>query len=186
MNVELIVAAIKKASRWVIISGIVIFVCGILAMILPLTFAGGLAVIIGCLVLVAGIAHFVFAFDTHSVGGFLWQMLVGCLYELAAICLLVNPLFGVLSLTLILPIFLLLEGILELVLYFRLRRFRHSVWVLMDGIGTLILGILIVSRWPPDSPEIIGTLIGISLMLSATSRVIFSLAIRALNPAPAD
>jgi uncharacterized membrane protein HdeD (DUF308 family) len=185
MNVESIVPVIKKASRWVIISGVVIFVCGILAMILPLTFSFGIALIIGCLVLVAGIAHFVFAFDARSVGGFVWQMLVGALYEMAAICLLVNPLFSVLSLTLILAIFLLLEGILELALYFRLRRFRHSVWVLIDGIGTLILGILIVSRWPPDSPEIIGTLIGISLMLSAISRVIFSLSIRALNSAPA-
>ena len=82
-------------------------------------------------------------------------------------------------------IFLLLEGILELVLYFRLRRSRHSVWLVMDGVGTLILGILMVRQWPPDSPEKIGALIGISLMLSAFSRLMFLLALRALNPAPA-
>ena len=51
---------------------------------------------------------------------------------MAAICLLVNPLFSVLSLSLFLAIFLLLEGILEFALYFRLRRFHHSIWLLID------------------------------------------------------
>jgi uncharacterized membrane protein HdeD (DUF308 family) len=186
LNIESIVPLIKKASVWVIIWGIVTFVCGILAIILPLTFSFGIALIIGCLVLVAAIAHLFFAFETRSVDGFLWQMLVSVLYGVAAICLLVNPLLSVLSLTLVLAIFLLLEGILELALYFVLKRFRHSVWVLIDGIGTLILGILMVMQWPPATPEIIGTLIGISLMLSAVSRVALSLAVRTLNPAPAD
>jgi uncharacterized membrane protein HdeD (DUF308 family) len=110
---------------------------------------------------------------------------VSLLYAIAAICLLVNPLLGVLSLSLFLAIFLLLEGILEFALYFRVRRFRHSVWLLIDGIGTLIIGILMLSQWPPASPEIIGAFIGISLMLSAISRLIFTMAIRALNPATA-
>jgi uncharacterized membrane protein HdeD (DUF308 family) len=185
MNIELIELVIKKASRWVIVWGVVTFVCGILAIVLPLTFSFGIALIIGCLVLVAGIAHLFFAFQTRSIDGFLWQILVSVLYGVAAICLLVNPLLSVLSVTLFLAIFLLLEGVFELVLYFSLRRFRHSVWVLFDGIGTLILGILMIRQWPPATPEIIGTLIGVSLMLSATSRTIFLLAVRALSPAKA-
>ncbi len=185
MNIESIAPAIKKASPWLIVWSTVTFVCGILAIILPLTISFGIAFIIGCLILVAGIAHLVFAFDTRSVGGFLWQILVSLLYAMAAICLLVNPLLSILSLAFMLAIFLLLESILEFALYFRLRRFRHSIWLLIDGIGTLIVGILMVSQWPPASPEIIGTLIGISLMLSAVSRLIFTVAIRALNPATA-
>ena len=185
MDIQSVVPVIKKASAWVIIWGIVTFDCGILAIILPLTFSFGIALIIGCLVLVAAIAHLFFAFETRSVDAFLWQMLVSVLYGVAAICLLVNPLLSVLSLTLILAILLLLEGILELALYFVLRRFHHSVWVLIDGIGTLILGILMVRQWPPATPEIIGALIGISLMLSAVSRVALSFAVRTLNSAQA-
>jgi uncharacterized membrane protein HdeD (DUF308 family) len=185
MNIESIAPMIKKASPWLIVWSTVTFVCGILAIILPLTISFGIALIIGCLVLTAGIGHLFFAFDTRSVGGFLWQILVSLLYVMAAICLLANPLLGVLSLSLFLAIFLMLEGILEFVLYFRLRRFRHSVWLLLDGIGTLILGIVMLRQWPPASPEIIGVLIGISLMLSAVSRLIFTMAIRAVNPAHA-
>lgn len=185
MNIESIEPVIRKASIWVISWGILTFVCGILAIILPLTFSFGIALIIGCLVLVAGIAHLVFAFQTRSLDGFIWQILISILYGVAAICLLVNPLLSLLSLTLFLAIFLFAKGILELALYFCLRRFRKSVWVLIDGIGTLILGILMVRQWPPATPEIIGALIGISLMLSAISRVIFLLAVRALRPAEA-
>jgi uncharacterized membrane protein HdeD (DUF308 family) len=185
MNIESIAPVIRKASVWVVVWSIVTFVCGILAMILPVMFSFGIGLIIGCLILTAGIAHVFFAFEARSVDGFLWQLLISALYGVAAICLLVNPLLSVLSLTLFLAIFLLLEGILEFALYFRLRRFRHSVWLLIDGIGTLILGILMISQWPPASPEIIGALIGISLMLSAVSRLIFTVAIRALNSATA-
>src|SRR5215510_2836142 len=118
LNIESIVPVIKKASSWVIIWSIVTFICGILAIVLPVTFSFGIALVIGCLVLVAGFAHLVFAFQTRSIDGFLWQILVSVLYGVAAICLLVNPLLGILSLVLILAIFLLSEGILELGLYF--------------------------------------------------------------------
>src|SRR5262249_19498654 len=181
LNIESIVPVIKKASSWLIIWSIVTFICGILAIVLPVTFSFGIALIIGCLVLVAGFAHLVFAFQTSSVDGLLWQILVSVLYGVAAICLLVNPLLSVLSLTLLLAIFLFLEGILELALYFCLKQFRHSIWVLIDGIGTLILGLLMIRQWPPATPEIIGALIGISLMLSAISRRIFLVGFRALN-----
>jgi uncharacterized membrane protein HdeD (DUF308 family) len=183
MNIESIEPAIKKASPWLIIWSTVTFVCGILAFILPLTISFGIALVIGCLILAAGIGHLFYAFQTRSVDGFLWQILLSTLYVMAAICLLANPLLSVLSLSLFLAIFLILEGILEFALYFRVRRFRHSIWLLIDGVGTLVLGILLLSQWPPASPEIIGALIGISLMLSAVSRLIFTMAIRALNPA---
>ena len=185
MNIESTTQTINKASPWLIRWGIVVFVCGILAVILPVTFSVGISIIIGCLTLAAGLGHFIFAFHTRHIGGFFWQILIGVLYLLATVCLLVNPLLGVLSLTLFLAIFLLLEGIFELVLYFELRRLRHAFWLLLDGAGTLILGVVMLRQWPPASPEIIGTLIGISMMLSAASRVIFSLAVRSLNPAPA-
>jgi uncharacterized membrane protein HdeD (DUF308 family) len=185
MNVDSIAPAIKKASVWVIIWSAVVFICGILAMILPLTFAFAIAFVIGGVLLIGGVAHFVFAFQTRGLGGFLWHMLLGALYEIAATSLLANPLWSILSLALVLAVFLFLEGVLELLLYFRLRRSRHSGWLLIDGIGTLVLGILMIGQWPPASPEVIGALVGISLMLSAVSRVVLSLAIRALAPASA-
>jgi uncharacterized membrane protein HdeD (DUF308 family) len=99
--------------------------------------------------------------------------------------MLMHPLLGVLSLTLLLAVFLLVEGILEITLYFRIRRVRHAGWVLFDGIVTLILGIFIWAQWPSSSVWVIGTLVGISLIFSGISRFMLALAVRHTSAAPA-
>jgi len=165
--------------------GILMFVCGILAISLPLASSIGIVILLAWLILFVGISHLIFAFHSHSVGGFLWQVLLALIYGAAAIYMLMNPLLGVLSLTLLLAVFLLVEGILELVLYFRIRRVRHGGWVLFDGIVTLILGILIWAHWPSSAVWVIGTLVGISLIFSGISRFMLAMAVRHMSPASA-
>ena len=173
---------LKKISEWSLISGAVMCICGILAIILPLTFSVGIATVLGWLILIAGIAHLVFAFHSHDVG-FGWKLFLAVLYGMAAINLLVNPLLGVVLLTLILGVFLAAAGVVESVLYVCLREFRHSGWILGDGIVTFILGVVICTRWPPASFDVIGALVGVSLILSGVSRLILSLAVHELRPA---
>ena len=185
MNAETTVGAVRKASGWSMLWGILMFICGILAISLPLASSIGIVIVLAWLILFAGISHLIFAFQSHSVGGFLWQVLLAVVYGIAGVYMLMNPLLGVLSLTLVLAVFLLFEGILEIALYFGIRRVRYSGWVLFDGIITLILGILIWAQWPSSSAWVIGTLVGISLIFSGISRVMLSLAVRDTSPAAA-
>jgi uncharacterized membrane protein HdeD (DUF308 family) len=176
---------VRKASGWSMLWGILMFICGILAISLPLASSIGIVILLAWLILFAGISHLIFAFHSHSVGGFLWQVLLALIYGAAAIYMLMNPLLGVLSLTLLLAVFLLVEGILELALYFRMRRVRNAGWVLFDGIVTLILGILIWTHWPSSAVWVIGTLVGISLIFSGISRFMLAMAVRNISPASA-
>jgi uncharacterized membrane protein HdeD (DUF308 family) len=185
MNVETSVGAVKKASGWSMVWGILMFICGILAISLPLASSIGIVIVLAWLILFAAIVHLIFAFQSHSVGGFLWKVLLAVVYGIAGIYMLMNPLLGVLSLTLVLAVFLLFEGILEIALYFGIRRVPHSGWVLFDGIVTLILGILIWAQWPSSSVWLIGTLVGISLMFSGISRFMLAMAVRDTGPASA-
>jgi uncharacterized membrane protein HdeD (DUF308 family) len=50
--------------------------------------------------------------------------------------------------------------------------------MLIDGIITLLLGLLIYVQWPSSSAWAIGTLVGISMIMSGVSRVMLSLAVR--------
>ena len=181
MNAETTVGAVRKASGWSMLWGILMFICGILAISLPLASSIGIVIVLAWLILFAGISHLIFAFQSHSVGGFLWQVLLAVVYGIAGVYMLMNPLLGVLSLTLVLAVFLLFEGILEIALYFGIRRVRYSGWVLFDGIITLILGILIWRQWPSSSVWVIGSLVGISLIFSDISRFMLSLAVRDSN-----
>jgi uncharacterized membrane protein HdeD (DUF308 family) len=89
-----------------------------------------------------------------------------------------HPVTGVASLTLILASLFLIEGILQLVLFFKMRSLQGSSWMLIDGVITLLLGLLIYLQWPSSSAWAIGTLVGISMIMSGVSRVMLSLAVR--------
>ena len=185
MNTNTPATAFGKASAWSIIWGILMFICGLIAIALPLISSIGIVLLLAWVILFAGLSHLVFAFHSRGVGSVLWQILLAVLYVIAGIYLLIHPVLGVVSLTLVLAVFLVLEGIVEIALYFGLRGVRHSGWVLLDGIITLILGILIWRQWPSSSVWVIGTLIGISLIFSGISRVMLSLAVRHAAPAAA-
>ena len=163
--------------------GILMFICGLVAIALPLISSIGIVIVLAWVILFAGVSHLIFAFHASSVGSVLWKVLLALLYIAAGIYLLINPVLGVVSLTLVLAVFLVLEGVIEIAFYFGSRGLGHSGWVLLDGIITLILGILIWRRWPSSSVWVIGTLIGISLIFSGISRVMLSLAARHAAPA---
>ena len=177
-NIETTDAVIGKATGWSMAWGVLMIICGVLAIALPLASSIGIIFVLAWLILFAGVSHLVFAFQTRGTGATLWQVLLGLLYGVIGLYMLMNPLLGVLSLTLVLATFLLIEGCLEIVFYFRLRGIRHSGWILFDGIITLILGVLIWSQWPSTALWLIGTLVGVSLIFSGISRFMLSLAVR--------
>jgi len=185
MNSETTVGSVRKASGWSMVWGVVMLICGILAIALPFATSVGIVILLAWLILFAGVCHLVFAFQSHSIGGFLWKVLLAIVYGFAGVYMLMHPLLGVISLTLLLAVFLLFEGVVEIVFYFNIRGAANAGWVLFDGIITLILGFLIWRRWPSSSVWVIGTLLGISLIFSGISRVMLSLAVRRVTSATA-
>ena len=165
--------------------GILMLICGILAIAMPLASSLGIVIVLAWLILFAGVCHLIFAFQSHSIGGSLWKVLLAIVYGSAGIYMLMHPLLGVLSLTLVLAIFLLIEGAVEIVLYFNIRGSAKAGWVLFDGIVTLILGFLIWRHWPSSSVWVIGTLVGVSLIFSGISRLMLSSTVSRLAPVKA-
>ncbi len=50
--------------------------------------------------------------------------------------------------------------------------------MLLDGLITLALAVMIGVHWPSSSLWAIGTLVGVSLIFSGTTRIMMSLAVR--------
>jgi uncharacterized membrane protein HdeD (DUF308 family) len=165
----------SRGGKGNMIWGILMLICGFLAITIPLASGIGVAIVIGWLLLISGVWHLLFGFRSGSgIGGFLWQLLLAIVYGAAGLMLLFYPLAGLAWLTLVLATFLLIEAALEFVLYFNIRRRVNAGWVLFDAIITLLLGILIWARWPFSSVWAIGTLIGVSLIFSGISRLMLS------------
>ena len=160
-----------RSSRSSMIWGVLMLICGLLAISLPLASSIGLVILAGWLILFGGIAHLIFAFHVRGAGGVLWQLLLAIAYGVAGIYILVHPLLGLVSLTLVLTIFLFFEAGLEFVLFFSVRGRARAGWILVDAIVTLLLAILIWAHWPSSSAWVLGTFLGISLIFSGVSRL---------------
>ena len=108
----------------------------------------------------------------------MWKLLVGIAYLCFGIYMIARPLLGVASLTLVLASLFLLEGILNIAMFFKMRPMHGSTWVLVDGVITLLLGLMIYMQWPSSSVWAIGTLVGIGLIFSGVARVMMSQTVR--------
>jgi uncharacterized membrane protein HdeD (DUF308 family) len=169
---------VRQASTWSILWGVSLLILGMVAVASPFLAAVAVNVLIAWLITMAGAVHIVLAFHAHRAGSVIWKLLVGLAYLFFGIYLIMHPVLAVASLTLVLASLFLIEGVLDIVLFFQMRSLRGSSWVLIDGVITLLLGLMIYGQWPSSSAWAIGTLVGVSLILSGVTRVFMSLAVR--------
>jgi uncharacterized membrane protein HdeD (DUF308 family) len=157
---------------------IILIILGVLAITLPMAMSVGVVRIIAWLLIVDGIVQFVYAFQTSGVGRTSWKVLVAILYFGGGIYLLARPLVGLAGLTLLLAVFFLAEGLMDLFAYVVASGWARSPWLLLHGIVTLVLGLMIWRRWPLSSFWVIGTFVGISMVLTGVTRLMMALETR--------
>jgi uncharacterized membrane protein HdeD (DUF308 family) len=175
----------KQSTGWAIALSILLMLAGILAIVVPPAAGIAVAVLVAWLLLLGGLAHLAIAWHIRSTGGLFWQVLLGLLYLALGAYLLVRPVAGLASLTLLLACYLTFKGILELILGFRIRHLPGASWLFFDGAVALILGAMIGLSWPSSSEWAIGTLIGISFFFAGITRLPMALAARRLVVKPA-
>jgi len=145
---------------------------------LPLLAAVAVSALVAWLIVLAGVVHLVLAFRVHGAGNMIWKLLVGIAYLCFGVYVLLHPILAVASLTLLLAALFVIEGVLDIILYVKMRPLHGSSWMLLDGIVSLLLGAMIYLQWPSSSGWAIGTLVGISLIFSGVARVMMSLSVR--------
>jgi uncharacterized membrane protein HdeD (DUF308 family) len=173
-------AGLKRASGTSVLLSIVMIIFGVLAITLPIISSLAVAIVIGWLVIFAGAAQLVHAFQSKGIGHIAWKILVAAFYLVAGANLIVRPALGAAGLSLVLGIFLIAEGIADVIAYFAMRKSGSSLWMLLDGIITLALGFMIWNHWPSGSLWIIGTFVGISMVMTGITRLMMALAVRKL------
>lgn len=157
---------------------IVMVVLGFVAILMP--FATGIAVsiFVGWIMVFSGFAYLAYAFGAQGAGSFFWRMLVGIAYIVGGGYLAFHPGIALESLTLVVAAIFFVEGVIEIVLFFQFRGLSGSGWILFDGIITLVLAYLIWRPWPSSSSWAIGTLLGVNLIVSGFTRLMYSVEAR--------
>ncbi len=170
---------LRNFSGWTRSLGIIMVALGMIAVIGPWFWASiGIELMFACLLIVGGVVQAVHAFKSMSAGGILLKLLLSILSLVTGIVLLIYPLAGILTLTLILGVFIFLDGVLRVIHAFELRPLPKWGWVLVNGILNVILGILIWSQWPSDAVWILGLFVGISLIFNGMAVIAFSTSVR--------
>jgi uncharacterized membrane protein HdeD (DUF308 family) len=169
---------IRQSTTWSIVLGALMMVLGVAAISLPLVTSLALTLWIGWLLVGNSVIKLIYAIQTREQGSFWLKLLLAGLYLTAGVVLIVNPLEAVLTLTLLLGSFLVAEGVVELLLAIQMRSRSNWLWLLLNALLTLALGVFIWAEWPLDAPWVIGLLVGISFIASGLSRIMLSIAVR--------
>jgi uncharacterized membrane protein HdeD (DUF308 family) len=159
-------APLRAKSGWIVALGVVYVIGGVIALG-SVVFATVVTVfVVGVMMLLAGVAEVISAFQIKSWGKFLLWVLLGALYIVAGFATFENPLLAAALLTLLLGFALIASGVMRIVLAFSMKQEMPWVWVAVSGVITLLLGLIILAHWPVSGLYILGLFLGIDLIIA--------------------
>jgi len=161
--------AVRENRGWFIALGVLLIVIGIISITYPLAATVTVKAFIGWMILIGGLAQVFHAFSTQSWGGFLWDLLVGLLYVFVGAWLAFFPLAGIVTLTVMLALMFIFEGIMKFVMGFRLRPADGWLWIILSGIVSIVVGSMLVSGLPGTAAWAVGLLVGINFLFAGWS-----------------
>jgi uncharacterized membrane protein HdeD (DUF308 family) len=171
-------APLRAKWGWIVALGVVYLCAGLFALGSVTTATVASVWLVGVMMIIAGVAEVINAFQVQGWGKFLLWVLLGALYIVAGFVTFQNPLLAAAVLTLLLGFSLIASGILRVFLGFSMKRETPWIWVVLSGVVTLALGALIVARWPVSSLFILGLFLGIDLVVAGTSWIVLGLGLR--------
>ena len=182
------VAAIERAlesavrEHWVLflIEGIVLVILGVAAILVPPLATITFTILVGWLFLISGVVGLATTLWMRHAPGFWWSLLSAFIGIVAGILLLLRPLTGALSLTLVLGAFFIVEGVASIMyaIDHRNQLTGRWGWMLVSGIIDLILAAIIIAGLPGTAAWALGLLVGINLLFGGASLIGMALAAR--------
>jgi len=168
---------LHKSWGWFLILGIVLLIAGCVAM--SSSFLATIATVtwIGAILVVGGGVHLLSALRARRGRAFFLHILAGVLYVILGILMIQHPIGAAAAFTLMLSAAFMAAGLVRIV-FAVAERFPGWVWVLLNGVITLALGVMIWREFPESSLWVIGLFVGIDLFLSGWSWIMLALAAR--------
>ena len=169
---------IKKNARLVVIVGVIMLICGILAIGSPLVAGVSVTVFVGVMLIFGGLAQCFLAFQAGAFGEGLLIFVMGAFTAVAGFYLFNQPLAGLASITIILAAYFVITGISELVSAFQVRPAEGWGLMLTSGVVTLLLGIMIWRQFPLSGAWAVGVLFGVKLVLGGWALIFLGRGVR--------
>jgi uncharacterized membrane protein HdeD (DUF308 family) len=163
-----------KSSTTYLIEGILLFLLGIIGIVIPQLYTFGLALFVGTLLFVGGIILLIRLLTFKSTSHFFLNLLSAIILLVAGFLTIANPWAGVLTLTILLTIAFILDGLSKIFISFHLKHTNAFGWLLLSGILSLVIAGIIYSGWPGTATWVIGLLIGVDFLMAGISDIVLS------------
>lgn len=167
----------NKCWGWFLGYGIILVLLGMLAIGASTLTTLVSILVLGTFLIIGGIIIFFdsFRYWKSRWAAFFLHLIMGILYFIIGCMLIKNPIAGALSLTVLLGMFFLIVGIFKIIASLA-ARLPYWGWRLTSGIVAMLLGLLILMRWPHSGLIVIGLFIGIDLLFTGWTYIMLSLA----------
>jgi uncharacterized membrane protein HdeD (DUF308 family) len=172
-----VAASLSDHWRLFLFEGIVLLLLGFAAIAIPPLATFAVEILIGWVLLLSGLLGLFTTYRMRQAPGFWWSLCSALVGIAAGIVLLAWPLSGAVSLTLVLTIFLFVEGVASILMALEHRHGFAARWamLLLSGVIDLILGGIIFAGLPATAAWAIGVLVGINLVFGGTALITMAL-----------
>lgn len=160
-----LLSVIEERPRFYLGLGIALVIAGAAAILLPYLATLAAEALLGAILVVAGVALGTHGFSAKGHGGTL-HLVGAALYVALGVLLLLFPVAGIVTLTVLVAAFFLAEGVLRLVQAARLWGLPGAGWLLGGGLLAVALAIVILVALPGSAAWTLGVLLGIDLLFS--------------------
>jgi uncharacterized membrane protein HdeD (DUF308 family) len=158
--------------------GVIYVVTGLIALSSVALATAASVFFVGVMMLIAGVAEVINAFQLKSWGKSLLWGILGMLYIIAGFMTFENPLLAAALLTLLLGAALVASGVLRIVLAFNMKEGMPWAGVAFSGVITILLGGVILAHWPVSSVYILGILLGVDLVFAGSGWILVGLGLK--------
>jgi uncharacterized membrane protein HdeD (DUF308 family) len=155
---------VKRHSLWYLIQGVLMVIAGVLALIYPLVSSVAVVLFLGWLLIISGIVQGISLFDARKLPHFWLQLISVVLSVIVGVLFLRDLGQALLILTLLLIVFLMIEGISKVIFSLTIRPFPNWGWVLASGIIGILLAFYLWASLPITAIWLLGVLLGIQLI----------------------
>ncbi len=173
-----VVESLSRNWGWMLTMGIILVILGTIG--LGATFALTLAsvFIFGVLLLIGGGAQLFDAFYFTGWKNRLWHILIALIYFTAGGIILYDPVMASAMFTLLIAWALIAIGALRIWVAFQMKGMKGWGWTLVGGIAAILLGIMIMAKWPVSGLWVIGLFVAIELIINGWSMISLAIAAR--------
>jgi uncharacterized membrane protein HdeD (DUF308 family) len=170
---------LKRGRKWLMVSGVLAVIAGCVAIVVPAVASVTVALFIGWMLLFGGIALLFDAFAVRDVGRVVLRMLIALVAGAAGLALLLAPLHGTYTLTVLLVMWFAITGVVRIAVAVAERGVPGAGWTGVNGVVTLLLAILIGAKLPSSADWAIGLLVGIDFLFYGFGAIAAASALKA-------